>query len=112
MERDWRDERIEELEGQLSGKVAEFESKLRESIADLENKLRESDERVASLAKQLAELTEKLGRNSRIRICLRRATHPVRARSATPRRGRGATGSAAGSGGMAERIALYCRLRR
>jgi transposase len=64
VERDWRDERIEELEGQLSGKVAEFESKLRESIADLENKLRESDERVASLAKQLAELTEKLGRNS------------------------------------------------
>jgi transposase len=65
--RDWRDERIEELEGQLREKVGDLETRLRESderVADLESKLCESNERVARLAKQLAELTEKLAQNS------------------------------------------------
>jgi transposase len=49
VERDWRDDRIDELESQLRERD--------ERIAALR-------EQVASLAKELAELTEKLGRNS------------------------------------------------
>ena len=60
---DWRDKRISELEAESAAKDAR--------IADLEAKLAERDARiavleqqVAALMKQVAELTEKLGRNS------------------------------------------------
>jgi transposase len=54
--RDWRDERIEQLEAQLRAKDDESRAK-DERIAVLE-------QQVATLMKQVAELTEKLGRNS------------------------------------------------
>jgi transposase len=54
--RDWRDERIEELEEQLREKDARN--------AELEARVRAAEERVASLAKKVADLMGLLRRNS------------------------------------------------
>ena len=57
MSRDWRDERIEQLEG----RVKELESECAEKdlrLADLEQRLIEA-------LKQIADLAAKLGQNSR-----------------------------------------------
>lgn len=57
MQRDWRDDRIAELEAELAAKDA--------IIAALAARNAEQDRRIAELEKRVAELTELLGQNSR-----------------------------------------------
>lgn len=56
MGRDWRDERIEELEAQLRARD--------EGIRARDERIAELERQVATLAKQITELTSKLGLNS------------------------------------------------
>lgn len=57
MQRDWRDDRIAELEAELARKDA--------IIAEQAARIAEQDRRIAALEKQVAELLERLGQNSR-----------------------------------------------
>lgn len=61
MARDWRDERITELEAKLVAKDAEMQREL--AIRD--QRIAQLEQQVASLTKQVAELAERLGQNSR-----------------------------------------------
>jgi len=69
--RDWRDERISELEAELVAKdrriaALEAEGAAKDArIAELEQHVSMLTEQVAMLMKHVAELTEKLGQNSR-----------------------------------------------
>lgn len=69
--RDWRDERICELEGEIvarDGRIAalEAENAAKDArIAELEQQVSMLTGQVAMLIKQVADLSEKLGRNSR-----------------------------------------------
>lgn len=57
MQRDWRDDRIAELEAELAKKDA--------IIAGQAARIAEQDRRIAALEKQVAQLLEQLGQNSR-----------------------------------------------
>ena len=57
MQRDWRDDRIAELEAELARKDA--------IIAEQAARIAEQDRRIAALEKQVAQLLEQLGQNSR-----------------------------------------------
>ncbi len=71
MTRDWRDERISELEGQLAARderIAELEAESATKdtrIAELEQQVSMLTGQVTMLMKQVAELSEKLSSNSR-----------------------------------------------
>lgn len=60
MAHDWRDERIAELERKLAAKDAHMQREL----AVRDERIAQLEPHVASLMKQVAELTEKLGQNS------------------------------------------------
>lgn len=64
MASDWRDDRIAELEGQLAGKDARI-AELEAGLAVRDARIAALEGQVAALTKQVAELLEKLGRNSR-----------------------------------------------
>jgi transposase len=57
VQRDWRDDRIAELEAELAAKDA--------IIAEQAARIAEQDRRIAALEKQVAQLLEQLGQNSR-----------------------------------------------
>lgn len=57
MQRDWRDDRIAELEAELAAKDAR--------IAEQATRIADQDRRIAELEKRLAQLAEQLGQNSR-----------------------------------------------
>ena len=57
VQRDWRDDRIAELEAELAAKDAR--------IAEQATRITEQDGRIAELEKRLAQLAEQLGQNSR-----------------------------------------------
>ncbi len=57
MQRDWRDDRIAELEAELAAKDAR--------IAEQDARIAVQDARIADLEKRLAQLAEQLGQNSR-----------------------------------------------
>jgi transposase len=57
VQRDWRDDRIAELEAELAAKDAR--------IAEQARRITEQDVRIAELEKRLAQLAEQLGQNSR-----------------------------------------------
>lgn len=64
MQRDWRDDRIAELEAELAAKdaiIAEQAARIAEQAA----RIAEQDRRIAALEKQVAQLLEQLGQNSR-----------------------------------------------
>jgi len=61
---DWRDDRIAELEGQLTAKDARI-AELEAGLAARDARIAALEGQVAALTKQMAELLEKLGRNSR-----------------------------------------------
>jgi uncharacterized coiled-coil protein SlyX len=57
VQRDWRDDRIPELEAELATKDA--------IIAEQATRIAEQDRRIAALEKQVAKLLEQVGQNSR-----------------------------------------------
>jgi transposase len=64
VQRDWRDDRIAELEAELAAKDAIIAQQDRR-IAEQAARIAEQDRRIAELEKRLAQLTEQLGQNSR-----------------------------------------------